>query len=292
MTSTLPHWYLLGAGNMGTLAARYLLQAGHSVTVIKAGQHSSLSKTLHLPQGDTVTLALPVCSPEAVPGRIDHLLVAVKTPYSKAALAPITDKLHAHSTVIRFQNGLGALDGLLPADISVMEAISTSAVKGQHPHHAIVAENTTWLGGVPRAPAWLDGLTGVWPNLTWAENIHLPQWQKLVANAVINPLTALHDIPNGQILADPAMLEQATRLCQEADTVLRALDPLWPGHSLENVLAVARATAGNTSSMRADRQRGAMTEIDAINGWLVKQADALGIAAPQNRRVVEQLTQG
>jgi len=38
--------------------------------------------------------------------------------------------------------------------------------------------------------------------------------------------------------------------------------------------------------MRADWQRGAQTEIDAINGWLVQQADRLGLAVPANRKVV------
>ncbi len=47
-----------------------------------------------------------------------------------------------------------------------------------------------------------------------------------------------------------------------------------------------RATAGNTSSMRADMQRGAITEIEAINGWLLRQADALGLDLPAHRAIV------
>ena len=167
-----------------------------------------------------------------------------------------------------------------------MEAVTTSAVKGQHPDHTVVAENATWLGGSTAPPAWFAALTEHWPDLHWEDDIRPRQWHKLVANAVINPLTALYDVPNGRISADPALREQATQLCEEADQVLRQLDPAWPGHSLDNVLTVARATAGNTSSMRADRQRGAQTEIDAINGWLVQQADRLGLAVPANRKVV------
>ncbi|MGB2246876.1 MAG: ketopantoate reductase family protein [Alcanivorax sediminis] len=290
MTTLLPHWYLVGAGNMGTLAAWHLLQAGHNVTVIKAGRGISLDKTLTLPDGHSTTLTLPVLPPDVITSPIDYLLVAVKTPYSEAAISAIKNKLHTDSLVIRFQNGLGALDGLLPTGTTILEAVSTSAVKGLHPHHQIVAENTTWLGGPMVEPDWLRGLQRHWPNLQWCENVHEPQWKKLVANVVINPLTALHDVPNGHVVDNPALRQQAALLCAEADAVLQALDPSWPGNSLDSVLAVARATAGNTSSMRADRQRGAVTEIEAINGWLVKQADKLGMAVPHNRRIVAQLT--
>ncbi|HBC19936.1 MAG TPA: 2-dehydropantoate 2-reductase [Alcanivorax sp.] len=286
MPHTFPHWFLLGAGNMGTLAAWYLTRAGHGVTVIRHGSPAPLEKTLRLPDGRQQMLSLPVLDPATLPDHIDHLLVAVKTPYTHQAMAPLTDRLDTDSLVLRFQNGLGALDGLLPAGFSALEAVTTSAVKGQHPDHTVVAENATWLGGSTAPPAWFAALTEHWPDLHWEDDIRPRQWHKLVANALINPLTALYDVPNGRISADPALREQATQLCEEADQVLRQLDPLWPGHSLDNVLTVARATAGNTSSMRADRQRGAQTEIDAINGWLVQQADRLGLAVPANRKVV------
>lgn len=289
MTNALPHWYLLGAGNMGTLAAWYLTRAGHAVTVIKDNASPMQEKTLCFPDGQRHSLNLPVRAPGQISTTIDHLIVAVKTPYSQVALAPIIQHLHTRTQLIRLQNGLGALDGLLPHGILPLEAVSTSAVKGQHPHHDIVAENTTWLGGHGEKPPWMNGLQNHWPNLVWTRDIRIPQWQKLVANAVINPLTALHDVPNGQIIDDPSLRLCAEKICMEADMVLQALNNDWPGQSLDNVLAVARATANNTSSMRADRQRGATTEIDAINGWIVRQADQLGIEAPENQAVVSAL---
>ncbi len=107
-----------------------------------------------------------------------------------------------------------------------------------------------------------------------------------MANALINPLTGLHDLPNGALLDDPVLHRRMAELATEADALLTRLDPGWPGDSLPRVEAIARATAGNTSSMRADMQRGAPTEIDAINGWLLDQAARLGLALPAHRAIV------
>ena len=89
---------------------------------------------------------------------------------------------------------------------------------------------------------------------------------------------------------DPALLDQARTLCSEADALLAILDSQWPGDSFTAVLEVIRDTADNTSSMRADYQRGATTEIEAINGWLLCQAKNQGMDLPSHRRLVEALT--
>ncbi len=289
MTESLPHWYLLGAGNMGTLAAWYLTRAGHTVSIVTDNPQPPLHKQLFFAD-QSVSLTLSCASPEQLPATITHLLVASKTPYTEAALRRVKGHLSGKPLVLRFQNGMGALDGRLPAGTAVLEAITTSAVKGQSPQHTIVAENTTWLGGTQQPPQWLKGLQCHWPDLHWEADIRLVQWKKLVANAVINPLTALHDVPNGAVVDDPALQQEARALCAEADTLLTALDSRWPGHSFSAVLQVARATAGNTSSMRADRQRGATTEIEAINGWLLRQAQRHGLDLPTHRRLVKALT--
>lgn len=289
MTESLPHWHLLGAGNMGTLAAWYLTRAGHTVSVVTDSPAPPQHKTLIFAEHNA-SLTLPCVSPSQFHSTITHLLVASKTPYTEAALRRANGHLDSTTLVLRFQNGMGALDGRLPAGATMLEAITTSAVKGQSPQHTIVAENTTWLGGLPQPPAWFEGLQRHWPNLCWEADIRWVQWKKLVANAVINPLTALHDVPNGALVSDPDLQQQARALCAEADTLLTALDSRWPGNSFSAVLQVARDTAGNTSSMRADRQRGATTEIEAINGWLLRQAQRHGMDLPSHRRLIEALS--
>ena len=289
MTEPLPHWYLLGAGNMGTLAAWYLTRAGHTVSVVTNSPRLPLQKQLIF-ANQRMSLTLPCVSPAELPPAIKHVLVASKTPYTDSALQRVKGHLNNETQVLRFQNGVGALDGRLPSGSVMLEAITTSAVKGQSPQHTIVAENATWIGGTAQPPEWFEGLQIHWPNLHWEADIRLVQWRKLVANAVINPLTAFYDIPNGALMNDPALLDQARTLCSEADALLAILDSQWPGDSFTAVLEVIRDTADNTSSMRADYQRGATTEIEAINGWLLCQAKNQGMDLPSHRRLVEALT--
>jgi 2-dehydropantoate 2-reductase len=218
---------------------------------------------------------------------IRRLVVACKAPFSAAALSGLP--LTADATVLRLQNGLGSLDGLLPAGARMIEVVSASAVKRDGDAHRVVAENDAWMGdsaaGGP--PAWFAALARHWPKLHWPDDFRHRQWRKLVGNAVINPLTGLHDVANGRVFEDPALAAEAGHLAREADRVFTTLDPSWPGDSLPGVRALAEATAGNTSSMRADMQAGAATEIDAINGWLLRQASELGIDLPAHRRIVE-----
>lgn len=89
---------------------------------------------------------------------------------------------------------------------------------------------------------------------------------KLLINAVINPLTALYNVPNGAIVSNPKIIKLAKGLTAEAAVVLQFdFATAW-----ENVQRVARNTEKNTSSMRADILHKRQTEIEAISGYLLK----------------------
>ena len=283
-----PHWFLAGAGHIGTLVACYLQRAGHRVSVLRASPRAPIEASLHFHgSGRRQHISLPVHTPATLAAPIEHLIVACKTPYTAKALARCP--LAADATVLRLQNGIGSLDGLLAPTTRLIETVTTNAVTGTATVHEVVAENQSWMGDSGPRPTWFDALTAAWPGLVWTEDIRSAQWRKLVANAAINPLTALHDVDNGALLDDAGLHAHMQRVVTEADTLLTALDAGWPGHSLAMVEAVARATAANTSSMRADLQRGAATEIDAINGWLVAQGARLGMDMPVNAELAERV---
>ena len=116
------------------------------------------------------------------------------------------------------------------------------------------------------------------------------QLQKLVVNAVINPLTAIFRCKNGQLLDNPARLTLMGLLIEEIGPIVRALlhdapDMFSNQNLLEFVLTVARKTGANTSSMLQDVQAGRRTEIDYINGYVAAQGEALGLPYTRNSAV-------
>eukprot|EP00939_MAST-03C_sp_MAST-3C-sp1_P001970 g1970.t1 len=120
-------------------------------------------------------------------------------------------------------------------------------------------------------------------------------WTKLCANAVINPLTAILRVRNGEILDPQTWTERAPlvrSVLAEIRTVARESSAVdLPSETvLEDLVRdVARKTATNRSSMLQDMDRGVVTEIDSINGFVVAEGRRLGVPTPANESVCEMI---
>ena len=108
-------------------------------------------------------------------------------------------------------------------------------------------------------------------------------WGKLLVNVGINAITALTDIKNGQILDLEPTRELSRAAIEEAAAVAGAQGIKTRKDSVGHVFQVAAATASNRSSMGQDVDHCRPTEIDAINGFVVREALRIGLAAPVNR---------
>lgn len=94
-------------------------------------------------------------------------------------------------------------------------------------------------------------------------------YEKLIVNAVINPLTALFDVPNGEIINNQELNILSQNICKEASEILKLdFDEQW-----ENIKRVSTLTSQNTSSMRSDLAANRKTEIDAIVGYLLMKSN-------------------
>ena len=118
-------------------------------------------------------------------------------------------------------------------------------------------------------------------------NIHELVWDKLLVNVGINALTALTELKNGQLLDYPETLRLMEALVSEAAEVARQKGIRIEGNPIEKVKAVAEATKGNRSSMGQDFDFRRKTEIDAINGAVVREAKRLGIPVPCNEAITD-----
>jgi len=137
---------------------------------------------------------------------------------------------------------------------------------------------------------------------TMASPVKLKKAQllKLIINAMINPLTAIFNCKNGQLFDQEPRTTLMKALLVEAGAVARALLPasgrgadVFSDEQLtELVLSVADKTGQNTSSMLQDIRARRQTEIDYINGYIVRQGMGLGLPCPKNSRLVDMVKQG
>ncbi len=114
-------------------------------------------------------------------------------------------------------------------------------------------------------------------------------WQKLAVNAVINPLTALLMVKNGE-LTQPQYRRQIDLLIDEFCLVAQAKGQMFDPQTLcQMVLDVATNTAGNFSSMQQDRALQRPDELEFITGFLLKTATEAGVAIPAHQQLYQQL---
>ncbi|MCN7810225.1 2-dehydropantoate 2-reductase [Escherichia coli] len=110
-------------------------------------------------------------------------------------------------------------------------------------------------------------------------------WRKLAVNCVINPLTATWNCPNGELRHHP---QEIIQICEEVAAVIEREGHHTSAEDLRDyVMQVIDATAENISSMLQDIRALRHTEIDYINGFLLRRARAHGIAVPENTRLFE-----
>ena len=116
-----------------------------------------------------------------------------------------------------------------------------------------------------------------------SSNIQHVIWEKLFINIGINALAAVTGLKNGQLLDHPETVTLMGAMVSEAVEVAKKKGIPIEGNPIEKVKAVAVATRANRCSMGQDLDNKRRTEIDAINGALVREAERLGVAVPYNR---------
>ena len=208
------------------------------------------------------------------------------------ALAGIAHRLAPEAAVVLLQNGMGFHDEALRlvGSARLFCALSTEGAWCPAPFHVRHAgRGFTLLGRYPRGPREeAEALARALPTrrleIRPVDDIEHEMWRKLAVNCTINALTAVHGCPNGALLEPGAAGREFTALCAETATVLEALGQHEIAAELPATAAeVARRTAANRSSMLQDVQARRRTEIDYINGFLCRRADAAGMPCPLHR---------
>ncbi len=227
------------------------------------------------------------------------LLVTVKAYQVVTALAPWAEQIrNLRLPLILLHNGMGTLSpcqALLGEQVPILLASSThGALRDEHGHVRHTGLGATTLGhgaGPSLSPllqhALCELLERALPPLHWSDQIEQALWLKLAINAVINPLTALHQCANGA-LAEQRFADQRQRLIAElADFFRHAGIALDEARLTTAIDATIAATASNLSSMNRDLAAGRPTEIDAITGHLLAEARQHGLQLDQHQQLYD-----
>jgi 2-dehydropantoate 2-reductase len=218
---------------------------------------------------------------------IAQALVLVKAWQTGRAASQLATCLASNGLALTLQNGLGNFEQLAEALGPERAALGVTTL-GAHllaPGRVRQAgEGSIALGEHPRLQALAASLRLAGFQVEVLPDPNALLWGKLVVNAAINPLTALLRVPNGELLHRPSARSLLRAAAHEVAAVAASAGVRLPFSDPERAVeAVAERTAANRSSMLRDVLRGAPTEIDAINGAIVRVGEAHGVAVPVNQ---------
>ena len=236
-------------------------------------------------------------SPITEPNQFDLLILPVKAYQVLPVLAQLHAFIKPKHIIVLLHNGMGTIDQVRNAFPNNPLIAATTSYGAFKPDTNTLIEtglgqtHLGWLGNIDSAVKQIIEpiLSQLLPPSHWHQNISLALWKKLAINAVINPLTAIHNVKNGE-LADNKYQVSIVGICDEVAKVMSAIGYVIDGSELvENVQQVITATANNYSSMHQDIKFKRHTEMAFINGYVTSKAAELHIEVPYNQRLVEQI---
>lgn len=293
--------FIIGAGAMGGLYGGMMVEGGADVTLIdvRADHVAEINATGLAVSGLTGSrkIAIAASSDVSELGKADVVFVQTDINATKAAAETAAQVLADDGCAITLQNGIGNVEILsavlgqerVLAGVSYHSAALTGLGSLRHSSHSLEAK--TWIGELDgrrsqRVDMIAAALSGGRLNPHVTDNILGVLWGKLIHNCALNPICAVTGLRMGEMarLAETDLMQ--TKILQEAIAVAEAKGiTLAPNPDPMSYLKDYSRLKYTQPSMQQHMESGRQTEIDAINGAIVREAEALGVAVPYNHAI-------
>ncbi|QGY05730.1 2-dehydropantoate 2-reductase [Methylobacterium mesophilicum SR1.6/6] len=279
---------VVGAGAVGCYYGFLLARAGHAVTLIgRPALVEAVRADGLVLEGSEKTAAVPVRATvdgDGVAGA-DLVLVCVKSGDTEAAGAMIAAHLEPSATILSLQNGVDNAERLADllgrAVVPVAVYVATAmAGPGRVRHNG---RGDLILGASEASDRIAAALTAAGAPTTVSGRALDALWGKLIMNCAYNALSALTQLPYGRLVQGEGVVAAMTDVVQECVTVAEAAGVSVAPDIFDSVMALSTAMADQRSSTAQDLARGRPSEIDHLNGYVVRKGAALGIPTPANR---------
>lgn len=287
---------VIGCGAMGSIYAGRLAAAGNDVLALdrSAGHVEAINRDglrISGPQPDQLVAMRAATRAPAEP--MDLVVLAVKAADVATGAAEALPLLADSTPVLTIQNGLGSADtvaGIVGADrvaVGIASGFGASRPAPGHVHHN--AMRAVRFGAYAALPfSAVEGIARVWCDAGFdaaaVPDIAAMQWEKLICNVAYSAPCALTGMTVGQVMDDDAAMGPVSlAAATEAWTVARAagIDIAVPD-PVAHVRAFGAQLPDAKPSALLDHLARRTSEIDVINGAVVRTAAQLGEQAPVN----------
>lgn len=280
---------VMGAGAVGCYFGGMLARAGHAVTLIARPQHVEAIARDGL-RMETRTfdehVRVQAVTEPAGARDADLVLFCVKSMDTESAGRALRPFLRPDTLVLCLQNGVDNADrlrGVLPEHevaAAVVYVATEMAGPGHLKHHGrgeLVIEPARAAERVAQALAAAGVPTEI------SSNVRGALWMKLVLNCAYNAVSAIAQRPYGENVQGEGIRDVMRDVVDECLAVAKAEGVQVPGDAHAAARKLVESMPSQYSSTAQDLARGKPTEIDFLNGYVVRRGQALGIPTPANR---------
>ena len=278
---------VMGAGAVGCYYGAMLALADHQVVLVGREpfvEAVSRNGLVLEKAGERLVAQVEASSdPSAIAGA-DMAMVCVKSGDTERAGQDIASYLGPDCRVLSLQNGVSNAETL--ADILGRSVLAVAVYLASRMSGAGLVRHEG-RGDLELSGQGADEIAGILNaagvETRICEDVTRSLWAKLVVNCAINPLSAITRLPYGEMAAQDGVPQLMEDIALEALAVAHAEGISVPDSVLETIRTIPVSMAGQISSTAQDLMRGKRTEIDFLNGEIVRRARRLGIDVPINR---------
>ncbi|MGC4050563.1 MAG: 2-dehydropantoate 2-reductase [Paludibaculum sp.] len=301
-TEDFPRVAVVGAGAVGCYFGAMLARAGVPVRLIGRTSHVEAIRNegLHLDGlrvNERISMAATTSMEEGL-GDASVILFCVKSGSTESAALEMRPFLIPGSTILSFQNGVDNPDRIhyairiypIPTAVYVAaEMTAHNRVTHTGRGDLVIGHHSGWPQVPQLAPlAALFEQAGIPCKVS--ERIEADLWAKMVMNCAYNALSALTRSQYGRMVRSEPVRAFGVQVIQETVAVARAEGVLLDEKAMiEAAFLLAEKMTLATSSMAQDLARNRPTEIDSLNGYVVRRGEALGVATPASELLVAML---
>ncbi|WP_342130834.1 ketopantoate reductase family protein [Hydrogenophaga sp. OTU3427] len=279
---------VMGAGAVGCYYGGMLARAGHEVTLIArpvhvaaVSRHGLLLDTLSFREHVPLQASTDVAAARGA----ELVLFCVKSTDTDSAAAALRPHLAPQTQVLSLQNGVDnaeRLQALIPQVVTpaVVYVATEMAGPGHVKHHG---RGELVIGASAGSGALAQLLIDAGVPVLVSDNVVGTLWTKLIVNCAYNALSAITGLPYGPLVRREGIAAVVRDVVLECLAVAQSLGVTVQGDPWAAVDAIPRTMPTQSSSTAQDLRKGKRTEIDHLNGYVVRQGERLGVATPANR---------